>query len=519
MSRLLIQLTNVTKSFGHITIFDRISLSIHDGEIYALVGENGAGKSTLLKLLLEGEKPDLSIGFLPQEIEVTSVTARTFLETGILSELEEQMAICLEDPGRLEEWGELHERYEKLGGYRKVPIEKVLAGLKLGADLLDLPMPDLSSGQRVRVALAKAIIENPDLLLLDEPTNHLDGDMLKWLEEALQSRSGATVIVSHDRKFINTICNRVIEIHRGKLTTYGGNYDFYLAEREKQIERQIKAYEAYEEEKSQLRQKIKALTFSKAKATGPTDRDLLAYDRRGGRVQKQEAHALSELKLRLEKLEENPLFHPRPKSISGLHFAPHPLSSHVAIELEDISKSFGNKILFSNLSKSIQNGDRMILKGPNGSGKTTLLRCILGQESIDSGKIRIAPSAKIAYLDQEIDFLPLEKTPLEYFESKFQITEEELRRRLHQSGIGEGELIRRPFSSLSVGQRKRLMLLSLILENPNVLLLDEPTNHIDLLTMEAFESALLAFEGAILAISHDSTFIEKIGKEIWKLTR
>jgi len=527
MSQLLVQFTHLFKSFGSISLFEDISLSINQGDVFALIGENGAGKTTLLKLLTKAISPDqgefstapnLTIGFLPQEVVVPdiTITVRKFLEEGLLSELEKKMAVALEKD-QLTEWAELHEKYEHLGGYRRVPIEKVLTGLKLETHLLDLPLSNLSSGQRVRVALAKALIENPDLLLLDEPTNHLDAEMLEWLENALIAREGATVIVSHDRKFINATCNQVIELKEGKLNCYGGNYDFYLGERERLIERQIKAYEAQEEERTSLKQKIKAMTFSKGKPPPPSDRNIMAYDYRGGNHQKSEARRLDALKARLAAIEANPIQHPRHKSITGLKFAPVPLASTVAIELEDIAKAFGSKVLFSHFSKLLNKGDRVVLKGPNGAGKTTLLECISGKIPVDSGQIRIAPTAKIAYLDQEIDELPMDQTPLEYFENRFQLSEEDLRRELHKAALGGADLIRRPFASLSVGQRKRLMLLSIILERPNVLLLDEPTNHLDFLTLEAFETALLDFDGAILAISHDSTFIEKIATQEWSL--
>lgn len=329
------------------------------------------------------------------------------------------------------------------------------------------------------------------------------------------NREGATLIVSHDRKFLNQTCNRLIEIKHGKLTCYGGNYDFYREEQERLMERQIKAYEAQEEERSLLKQKIKAVTFSKGKATPPSDRNIMAYDRRGEHHQKSLQRNLDVLKARLAEIEANPLPHPKPKGITGLRFLPTPLASEVAIELDQISKGFGEKMLFTGFNKMICKGDRIVLTGPNGSGKTTLLKCIAGLLPVDSGQIRHAPTAKIAYLDQEVELLPMEKTPLQYFESRFGLSEEDLRRELHKACIGGAEILGRPFSTLSVGQRKRLMLLSLILEKPNVLLLDEPTNHLDFLTLEAFETALLNFEGAILAISHDSTFIEKIATQEW----
>lgn len=528
MSKLLIQLSHLYKSFGPHPIFDDISLSIHEREIFALIGENGSGKTTLLQLLRGAVEPDsgqlhrtspLTIGFLPQEVQLIhpEISVRAYIEEGVLSQLEQKMAACLENPDRLAEWAVLHEEYEKLGGYRRLPLEKVLHGLKLEVAILETTMASLSSGQRVRVALAKALSEDPDLLLLDEPTNHLDREMVDWLREFLRARKGATVIVSHDRKFLNGVCNHLIEIKKGKLTCFGGNYDYYLAEQEHLLERQMRAYYEQEEERSQLKQKIKATTFSKGKSTPPSDRNIMAYDRRGEQFQKSQQRNLDALKARLEEIESNPIPHPKPKSIKGLRFESINLASSVAIECDHISKGFGNKVLFSGFNKTLGRNDRIVLTGPNGSGKTTLLRCLAGLLSVDSGEIRWAPAAKISYLDQEVETLPMEQTPLQYFEDRFQLSEEQMRRELHMADLGGAELLNRPFSTLSVGQRKRFMLLVLILEKPNILLLDEPTNHLDFLTLEAFEKALLNFKGAILAISHDSTFIEKIATDVWEI--
>ena len=520
MSKLLVQFSHLFKSFGLQPLFEGISLSINDGECFALIGENGAGKTTLLQLLEGSLHPDngqvqraphLSIGFLPQEIVLLhpELTARQYIEEGPLSELERQMTVYLET-NQLTEWAELHDEYERRGGYRRLPLEKVLRGLKLET-ALDVPMASLSSGQRVRVALAKALIEDPDLLLLDEPTNHLDQEMVAWLQEILRHRNGGTVIVSHDRKFLNETCNRLIEIRNGKLSRYGGSYDFYLEEQKRQLDRQMKAYEAQEEEREQIKQKIKAITFSKAKPPPPSDRNIMAYDYRGGNHQKSIQRTLDTLKARLEEIESNLLPNPKPKSITGLQFAPTPLPSTVAIEFDGIGKTFGDKTIFANFRKNLCKGDRIILTGPNGSGKTTLLRCAARILPVDSGAIRYAPTAKIGYLDQEVEMLPMDQTPLQYFN----LSEEQLRRELHKAALGSSDLLNRTFGAMSVGQRKRLMLLSLILQKPNILLLDEPTNHLDFLTLEAFEKALLNFEGAILAISHDATFIEKIGTMRW----
>lgn len=525
---LLLQFSHLFKSFRSLPLFEGVCFSVNQGDLFALVGENGAGKTTLLQLLAGvvsadsgkwSKAPHLSIGYLPQEVVLPegSISVREFLEGSLLSDLEKEMNACLEDPNRLQDWADLHEEYERLGGYRRIPIEKVLKGLKIESSLLDSPMSILSSGQRVRIALAKALIENPDVLLLDEPTNHLDSEMIDWLETVLKQREGASVIVSHDRKFLNRVCNRLIEIKNGKFTCYGGSYDFYLEEQKRILQRQMKAFEAQEEEKSALKQKIKAMSFSKGKATPIQDRNLMSYDKRGEEHQKSLQHKVSAMKARLEEIEKNPILHPTPKSIKGIHFWETPLASSIAIDLENAGKSYGGKVLFSNVSKQICKKDRTVITGPNGSGKTTLLKAIFGTVPLDQGCIHLASSVKLAFLDQETEFLPLDQTPLDYFAAKFCLSEEDLRRELHKAALGGDDLLKRPFSTLSSGQRKRMMILSLILERPNVLLLDEPTNHLDFLTLEAFEKALLAFEGAIVAVSHDATFIQKIATEEWIL--
>lgn len=528
MSRLLIQLSNISASFGPQVLFEDLSVSIHEGDRFALIGENGSGKTTLLRLFAglmspnEGEvrRADLlTIGLLPQEIcvECPNETVRFYIEEGPFLQLEKAMEECLSSD-RLTEWERVHEEYERRGGYRRVPLEAVVQGLQLHG-LLDVPMQQLSSGQRVRAALARALLNAPDVLLLDEPTNHLDAEMISWLHGVLSERLGATIIVSHDRKFLNAACNRLIELRAGRLTCYGGSYDFYLQERERLLERQIRAYEAQQEEKARLKQTIKALSFSQPKPPPPSDRNRMAYDKRGECHQRSVQRTLNTLKDRLEEIEQKPLQHPRPKTIKGLVFRAPPLVSSVAIECDGIAKAYGDHIVLTDVSRQLRKGARVIIRGPNGSGKTTLLRCIVGIEKPDKGTIRHASGVHIGYLDQEVELLPSEETPFQYFEKVFHLTMTQLRSELHKAALPGEDLLNRPCSTLSVGQKKRLMLLSLMLQQPNVLVLDEPTNHLDLLTLEALESALLGFDGAILAVSHDATFINKIGTEMWDMVR
>lgn len=530
MSRLLIQCTDAFKSFGTRSLFQGITLSVNQGEKFALIGENGCGKTTLLQILAGQQAFDegkiqrakhLTVGILPQEIVIVDpeITVRDYILDPLLKELECKMTRLenhLDDPACLAEWGELHEEYDRKGGYQQLPIEEVLYHLKIDLEV-DLPISSLSCGQRMRATLAKVLINNPDIILLDEPTNHLDQEMVQWLQKMLFNRKGAAIVISHDRKFLNHTCNKLIEIQNGQLASFGGNYDFYLEEREKRLQNQIRAYELQKEELKILKEKLQSITYSRRSHKSSTDNNKIAFNQRGEGHQKSIQRSIENLKSKIEEIERKPLHHPRPKLITGIRFSVTPLNSNVAIAFENVSKSFENKVVLAEFTKTLHKGERVVITGPNGSGKTTILAAAAGFVSIDGGYIHKAPSVKVAYLDQEVMMLPMEQTPLEYYNDHFNLLEEDLIKELYRAGLGDFDLINRPFKTLSTGQRKRLMILSLILSNPNVLLLDEPTNHLDFLTLEALEKVLLSFEGAILAVSHDSTFIEKIATQVWSI--
>lgn len=528
MPHLLIHCSHLYKSFGPASLFEDISLSINSSDNIALVGPNGSGKTTLLRILqgiepIDSGKIQKSLGvstsMLAQEIVFRDeeATVQEFLEEGALQELEKKMEKLLHEPESLFEWEKVHEEYEKAGGYNKLPIEKVLSGLKLDVGLFTSLMKHLSGGEKRRVALAKALIDNPDLLLLDEPTNHLDSDMVQWLQRYIMDRKGATVTVSHDRAFINSCCNKLIAIDKTTLSYFSGSYNYYLNEKERLLEIKIKEYAQQLQEQKDIKQKIQAITYAKKNPGAPLDNNIMAYDKRGEKHQKAIKHTLDKLKTRLEEIENLALKNPKPRDIQGLYISSKQLPSDIAIECNSAFKAYGSKVLFSNFSHTLFAKDRVILTGPNGSGKTTLLKCILGHTPLDAGTITRNSKAIIGYLDQEGEWIPFTQSPLEYFKNQFNMQEQDIRKELHKAALGETITLHKPFSAMSVGQRKRLMLLSIILQKPNILILDEPTNDLDLPTIEALEKALLHFNGALLAVSHDQTFINKIGTKTWQL--
>jgi macrolide transport system ATP-binding/permease protein len=539
----VLEIRNLSKSFGAKVILDDLSLGINQGDRIGLVGENGTGKTTLAQIVIGVLSPDggqvrtaanVEIGYLPQEAQFTDATTiRTFMaqSTGRrsvlaaqLSTLETQMSASDLSPealtALLDQYGTAQAEFARLGGYETdYHIDQVLTGLDLAALDRDRPLHTLSGGEKTRVMMAALLLSAPPLLVLDEPTNHLDFAALEWLETYLEGYPGALFVISHDRRFLNRVVTQIAELspESHKLTIYAGNYDFYLAEREQLRAQQQTQYEEQQAEIKRLNQLIKAKTYSPRAIRPPKDNDKFLANFRQAMTEQSATRDIKAARRRIEQIEAEAVDRPARRWQINPDFAPEAFGSQDVIRLTEVGKSFGERMLFTGVTATIKNGERIVIVAPNGAGKTTLLSLILGVGSPDSGTIRVATGAKIGYLDQEQESLDPTSTVLEAFSRDLPGTEAERRASLHKYGLFKEAQVFQPIESLSVGQKRKLQIARLIATGANLLLLDEPTNHLDLESVEQFEAALCAFHGTVLAISHDRRFIERVATRVWRI--
>jgi len=512
----MISLTRIGKQYGRQILFVDASFQLNPGESVGLVGPNGSGKTTLFRLITGEEVPDdgeisipkkLTIGYFRQDVE--ELSGRSVLDeaihgSGRVGDLHhelERLHHAMSDPARaddmdavLSRFGEVQEEYEHLGGYAlEAQAREVLHGLGFDDERIDGDVGALSGGWKMRVAMARVLLGRPDVLLMDEPTNHLDIESIVWLERYLKSRSGALLMTSHDREFMNRVVGKIAEIDDGEITTYSGNYDFY--EREREI-RDANREAAYARQQAML-----------AKEQRFIDR-FAAHAAKAAQVQ-------SRVKA-LEKIEKVEL--PKRRRVVHFDFRTPPRSGEQVVVLEDVAKSYGRRVVHDGLNLTIRRGERWCVMGKNGAGKSTLLKMVAAQLAPDRGQVRLGASVRMGYFAQvSLDLLDADLTVEEQLRQDFPAESIGALRNLAGAFQFSGEDVDKKIRALSGGEKTRLVLARMLLDPPNFLVLDEPTNHLDLATKEMLLESLNGFDGTMLFVSHDRAFLRRLSNRVLEL--
>ena len=516
---MLLNVEHLYKYFNGQALLKDINFTVEDREAVGLIGINGCGKSTLLNIITGSEGYDktpeglgsvniagkASIGFLRQnsglnsELTIGEEMKNAFaplLETlDKMKVLEKKMA----DGGDIDdishEYAELSSYFEARDGYRiDVKIKQVLNGMGFGSTPTDRVISTLSGGEKTRLALAKLLLEEPNLLILDEPTNHLDFETLLWLEDYLKGYKGAIIIVSHDRYFLNKVCTRICEIEQGRLTSYRGDYSSYLVQKKMNSERQLKEYEAQQKEIAKLEDYV-AKNLVRASTS---------------KMAKSRQHMLD----RIERIDK-PLMYSKPPKIK-LEYDIEPTKDIVRVVDCPLVVGEGadKKELIKSLTMNVRRGEHVAIIGANGIGKTSILKLIQGIIPHEGGNISWGGNVKISYFEQEHAILDPRKTVLEEIMDRYPRLSEQQARSVLGAVLLTGENVFKPISVLSGGERAKLCFAIMALNRGNVLVLDEPTNHLDLSTKEVLEDALAEFSGTIILVSHDRYLLNKVASRI-----
>lgn len=516
---MLLNVEHLYKYFNGQALLKDINFTVEDREAVGLIGINGCGKSTLLNIITGSEGYDktpeglgsvniagkASIGFLRQnsglnsELTIGEEMKNAFaplLETlDKMKVLEKKMADGGDIDSISHEYAELSSYFEARDGYRiDVKIKQVLNGMGFGSTPTDRVISTLSGGEKTRLALAKLLLEEPNLLILDEPTNHLDFETLMWLEDYLKGYKGAIIIVSHDRYFLNKVCTRICEIEQGRLTSYRGEYSSYLVQKKMNSERQLKEYEAQQKEIAKLEDYV-AKNLVRASTS---------------KMAKSRQHMLD----RIERIDK-PLMYSKPPKIK-LEYDIEPTKDIVRVVDCPLVVGEGadKKELIKSLTMNVRRGEHVAIIGANGIGKTSILKLIQGIIPHEGGNISWGGNVKISYFEQEHAILDPHKTVLEEIMDRYPRLSEQQARSVLGAVLLTGENVFKPISVLSGGERAKLCFAIMALNRGNVLVLDEPTNHLDLSTKEVLEDALAEFGGTIILVSHDRYLLNKVASRI-----
>jgi len=512
----MISFARISKQYGKQLLFVDASFQLNPGEKVGLVGPNGAGKTTLFRMIVGEESPDegevsvprkLTIGYFRQDVEEMkgrSVLDEAIAGSGRAGELHHELEAlqhAMSDPGKADDldrilarFGEVQEEYDHLGGYAlEAQAREVLHGLGFDDPRIDGDVGALSGGWKMRVAMARVLLGQPDVLLMDEPTNHLDLESILWLESFLKSRTGALLMTSHDRDFLNRLVTKIAEIDEGEITAYTGNYDFYERERALREANQEAAYARQQAKLAKEQRFIERFSAHAAKA----------------------AQVQSRVKA-LDKIERIEL--PKKRKVVHFDFRRPPRSGDEVLTLEGVTKAYGERVVHAGLDLLLRRGDRYCVMGKNGAGKTTLLKMVAGVLPPDAGRVRLGASLKLGYFAQaSLELLDPELTVWEQTQRDFPLESVGALRNLLGAFQFSGDDVEKKVRALSGGERSRLAMARMLYDPPNFLVLDEPTNHLDLATKEMLVEALHEFEGTMLFVSHDRSFLRGLSNRVLEL--
>jgi ATPase subunit of ABC transporter with duplicated ATPase domains len=513
----VIRLDSVSRQHGHQILFLEASMGVFRGEKVGLVGPNGSGKSTIFRMIVGEEQPDsgqvavergITVGYFSQDVGEMggrSVAEETMAGAGEVSTVAHELhglEHAMADPERADEleklcdrFGVVQARFDELGGYAlESRAREILAGLGFHPDQVDDDVAKLSGGWKMRVALARILLMRPDALLLDEPTNHLDIESIIWLERFLRDFEGGLVITSHDREFLNRLVTKIVEIDGGDLTTYSGNYDFY----EKQRDLAAVQQEAqYARQQAMLAKEEAFIARFKARASHAAQVQ--------SRVKKLD---------KIEKVEP-----PRRRKVVKFDFRPAPRSGEDVAKLEGVSKRYGKRTIYDAFDWLVRRRERWCVMGVNGAGKSTLLKLVAGESSPDDGRVNVGASVKLGYFAQHaMELLEPDQSVIEALRSAFPLATLGSMRSLAGAFGFSGDDVDKPCRILSGGEKARLVLAKMLYDPPNFLVLDEPTNHLDMATKDMLVDALKDFDGTMLFVSHDRSFLAALSNRVLELT-